>query len=84
LLAQQPEIEDSSAVDLSTDLNHAVQQIPKIIFALPHPNNDGSWQDTGQVVITQDMDALVISGSLITNYEQMNRMEGLIRNSSLL
>jgi hypothetical protein len=69
-------------VDLSTDLNHAVQQIPKIIFAIP--NTDGSWQDTGQVEVTQEVDTLMIGGSLITNYEQRNRMTGEIRNSSIL
>jgi hypothetical protein len=69
-------------VNLSTDLNHAIQQIPKIIFAIPNP--DGSRQDTGQVVVTQDVDTLMIGGSLITNYEQRNRMRGDIRNSSIL
>jgi hypothetical protein len=82
LFAQWIETEEGFRVNLYIDLDNAIQQIPKIIFAVPNP--DGSWKEAGQVEVTQDVRTLMVGGSLITNYEQRNRMAGEVRNSSIL
>jgi hypothetical protein len=57
-------------IDLQTDLNHAIQQIPIIIFA--QQNSNGSWQSTGQVQVSSTTGTVYISGALVTNYEENN------------
>jgi hypothetical protein len=54
--------------NLLTNLNHSVQQIPTVVFAIP--NSDRSRQKTGQVVVSAKNGAVTISGSLVTNVHQ--------------
>jgi hypothetical protein len=68
--------------NLETDLNHSIQQIPTVVFALP--NFDRSWQKTGQVVVSARDGAVTISGSLVTNVHQHNAASGNVKNVSLL
>jgi hypothetical protein len=72
---QASSVVDSQQRDLSVDLNHAVQKIPDIIFAVPNP--DGSRRVSTQVKVGATTSTLQINGSLVTNANQTNKVSNI-------
>ena len=56
--------------NLAVDPNHAVQQIPKIVFAVP--NADGSRGIPTQVTVEGTVDTVKVYGALLTNTNKAN------------
>ncbi|MDR2415371.1 MAG: hypothetical protein LBD75_01865, partial [Candidatus Peribacteria bacterium] len=73
----------SEMLTISTKLDNAAQRIGSVIFAIPE--NDGSWQSTGQIPMSAENEKVTVNGSLLTNAAQGNLIQTVApKNVSVL